>query len=66
MKNNNIPEYWKKNLLYTIYKNKNPFESKNYRPITLMNIIYKIFISIINFISSLSIYKTKNEKFIRY
>ncbi len=43
IKNKNItPEKWKKNVIYTIY------QLKNFKPISLMNIIYKVYISIIN------------------
>ena len=49
VKDKNIkPDEWRRNVIFTIYKSGNPYQPKNYRPITLMNIIYKVYISIIN------------------
>ncbi len=49
IKSKNItPEKWKENIIYIIYKSRSPYQSKNFRLISLMNIIYKVYISIIN------------------
>ena len=42
-----ISEKWKKSHIYTIYKKENPYNSLNYRLITLMCITYKIYNSLI-------------------
>ena len=37
-----MPEKWKRGLVIFLYKSKNRAETNNYRPITLLNSIYKI------------------------
>jgi len=60
IKDENIkPDEWRRNVIFTIYKSGSPYEPKNYRPISLMNIIYKVYISIINKRLTETLEKTK-------
>ncbi|KAF2068851.1 hypothetical protein CYY_009826 [Polysphondylium violaceum] len=43
-----IPKQWKEGTIFTIYKDGSPNELKNYRGITLLSNIYKIYTSILN------------------
>lgn len=47
IKNNNIPKQWKDGTIVMVFKEGNKFMPENYRPITLLNCIYKIFTNII-------------------
>ena len=47
LKTGEIPDLYKEGSLSLIYKNGDPYDLINYRPITLLNTQYKIFSSII-------------------
>ena len=42
-----IPESWRKSKIFTIFKGGDPTKCSNYRPITLTNVGYKIFMGVI-------------------
>jgi hypothetical protein len=42
------PKKWYENMIFTIYKSGSSHEAKNFRLITLINVIYKVYINIIN------------------
>jgi hypothetical protein len=43
-----IPVYWKDSIICPIYKKGDRMQCENYRPITLMNVVYKIFTTILS------------------
>jgi hypothetical protein len=42
-----IPEHFDTSYLVAIYKSKSPLQPSNYRPISLLNVIYKIFAALL-------------------
>ena len=48
MSHSTTPKAWNHNIIYLIYKDGDPADATNYRPIALLNTSYKIFTYIIN------------------
>jgi hypothetical protein len=46
--NETLPAQWKEGIICPIYKKCDRSDCNNYRPVTLLNIIYKIFAILLN------------------